>query len=192
MRLKTDFTHLDEPTRDAFDRLLHQEAQHWLYPKLAYPCLIKTTDLADMLEVDREQMKEVVKTGAIPVRRLGGERSLPMIQSSDITPDMILAIKAPLRRQSEFPEGELVYFIGSEGRFVKIGYSNKLAKRYVDLQCSTPYRLNLLATLRGGTRKDEKRYHHRFAEHRVVGEWFNLHADIKEEIDQLRQPHAAN
>lgn len=177
------YPHLDEKTEAAFRRVVHGVAADWLLPRLASPHLIRMRDLADILDVEPTRVRQAVKQGILPVRRTGSTR---MIVSTHLTPEMLLAIRSPQGRQSYFPEGELVYFIGQEGRFVKIGYSNNFAKRYEQLQGSSPFRLRLLVHT-PGDRALEKEYHRRFVEHRTVGEWFNLHPDIKAEIARLQQ-----
>ena len=75
-----------------------------------------------------------------------------------------------------------VYFFQQPG-FIKIGWSKNWRKRLVTIQLSTPQKINVLATYRGG-RPMEQRLHEMFAAHRATGEWFREHPDILAFIEQ--------
>ena len=80
----------------------------------------------------------------------------------------------------------MCYFVGND-EIVKIGYSRNVPKRVSTIKSSSgPYRLNLLATARGGSDR-ERHYHHLFAEHALGSEWFNMHPDIEAEITRLNE-----
>lgn len=84
----------------------------------------------------------------------------------------------------EKPVGCRIYFIGTGDGPIKIGFSNDPLARLRALQTASPYPLKLLATTRGGPKK-EAEYHTRFAEHRMSGEWFSPHPSILRTIKRL-------
>lgn len=72
----------------------------------------------------------------------------------------------------EFRDGNCyVYFIGADEGLVKIGVSNAPLERITAMQMGCPVLLRFLALVAGDA-KLERRYHDRFAAHRVRGEWF--------------------
>lgn len=82
-----------------------------------------------------------------------------------------------------------VYFIGERveyGARVKIGTSINPQARLRTLQVGYPERLQILALCSGGPGQ-ERKYHHRFASQRLVGEWFVLDGAMVREIDRLRR-----
>lgn len=80
----------------------------------------------------------------------------------------------------------ICYFIGAEHGPIKIGVSRHLESRLRDLQCASPYRLAILASVDGGF-VSERRFHAKFAAHRLQGEWFDRHPDILAEISRLTE-----
>lgn len=76
----------------------------------------------------------------------------------------------------------LTYFIAAveedmpEGP-IKIGISNHPVARLAEMQQVCPARLEILAVAPGGART-EKRYHERFLEHRLHGEWFRRNPEL--------------
>lgn len=88
---------------------------------------------------------------------------------------------------------DLVYVIGSrDHRHVKIGHSADVAARRDALQTGSPFRLEVLLTVQGGERL-ENALHHRFADNRREGEWFDFGerdalAEITAAIKEIRQP----
>jgi hypothetical protein len=82
-----------------------------------------------------------------------------------------------------------VYFISCEwgtlGRYaVKIGFARNPKAKMRVMQVGCPYDLHLLGVMEGG-REMESKLHHRFAEHRIRGEWFNLSLEIRQFIKGL-------
>jgi hypothetical protein len=74
-----------------------------------------------------------------------------------------------------------VYFITCRERGIcKIGYAQNAKARRSSLQTASPTRLVLEATL-PGSRELERKFHERFAEQRLSGEWFR----ITDELDAL-------
>jgi len=96
------------------------------------------------------------------------------------------AAKAAEEAAASVVEYADLYFITSKGGPIKIGVSNNPAKRLKGLQTSNPYQLTLSAVIPGGALM-EGEYHKRFAEHRLVGEWFNPAPGILAEIERLNQ-----
>lgn len=82
------------------------------------------------------------------------------------------------------PTFSTIYFIGSDGGPIKIGYTKDITIRLRDLRLANALPLSLLASTNGRT-KLEREYHARFAAHRLHGEWFAPHPDILAEIDRL-------
>ena len=82
------------------------------------------------------------------------------------------------------PNVSLVYFIASDAGPIKIGKAISPERRLKELQTGHPAKLTILATC-GGGREQEKRYHARFAAHRLSGEWFARCAEIEAEITRL-------
>jgi len=83
-----------------------------------------------------------------------------------------------------------VYFIAADDGPVKIGVAKDPVKRLAALQVSYPTRLALLATTGGGFYQ-ERRYHSRFEQHRLHGEWFRRCPAITNEIARLNRVAAA-
>lgn len=83
------------------------------------------------------------------------------------------------RSGSKWSPESVVYFIrqGSDGP-VKIGWSLHPEARMADLQTSTPRKLVMLATIRGG-RELEQKIHDYFKDHRIRGEWFDAEPVLK-------------
>ena len=87
-----------------------------------------------------------------------------------------------------------VYFIWSpELRRVKIGWSEKTKLRLKNLQGASGMRLQLIGTIDGG-RSMEKVLHERFADYRILGEWFSAEIlpDLYELIAEDREWFAAS
>jgi hypothetical protein len=92
------------------------------------------------------------------------------------------------RLETDYP---VVYFVQLQNEPdspIKIGTTtrNGLGGRLNNLQCGCPYKLKLLATLRGGVRT-EQRLHRTFAADRVHGEWFNPSLALRALIDGCRR-----
>lgn len=81
--------------------------------------------------------------------------------------------------------GSVVYFIQSgEDGPIKIGTSSNFSSRLASLRTSQPHEIAVLAVVSGG-RSLERSYHKKFADMRVVGEWFDPQEPILAEIDRL-------
>lgn len=79
---------------------------------------------------------------------------------------------------------KVVYFVGAESGPVKIGVAANPKERLANLQTAHFEKLTLLALASGGS-DAERKYHERFAAHRLQGEWFIRHDEIIEEISHL-------
>jgi hypothetical protein len=73
-----------------------------------------------------------------------------------------------------------VYFIRG-GDLVKIGKANHPEMRLRELQTGSPFALELLLTLEGGT-QEERALHKRFIAYRVRNEWFRYEDEIRDFI----------
>jgi hypothetical protein len=81
-----------------------------------------------------------------------------------------------LKRTREFEYKErypgFIYFIqGESGGPIKIGYATDVYSRLKTLQTGHPDNLKILCAMPGNY-DDEKKYHQKFAEYRIRGEWF--------------------
>jgi excisionase family DNA binding protein len=142
--------------------------------------------VCEMFGVGRATVHNALAVGTLPGFRLGREwRIRPENIPVELAAYWVRMRKAtPEPLQTELPTGELVYFLqGAEG-FVKIGYTQNLAKRVRALQCGCPAEIELLAYARGGPQL-ERAYHRKFAAWRGAGEWFRLCPAIRAEIEQL-------
>lgn len=79
----------------------------------------------------------------------------------------------------------VVYFVQAENGRIKIGNTKYIDTRLDIMRGQSPLAITLLATCKGGRRK-EFELHQRFAAHRLHGEWFEPHPDILAEIAQLQ------
>lgn len=75
----------------------------------------------------------------------------------------------------EFPS--VVYFLADK-EHVKIGHAKNLRERISKLQIASAQNLHLLGFVAGGA-DEEAKLHERFKSHRLRGEWFVLHRDIR-------------
>lgn len=83
----------------------------------------------------------------------------------------------------------IVYFVqAADGWPLKIGISTNLMKRLIDLRMSSGLNLKVLGVIDGGTREMEKLLHDRFADSRLVGEWFRPVPEIIEYIAANARP----
>lgn len=69
---------------------------------------------------------------------------------------------------------DYVYLIGhSHLPFVKIGKTSNINKRLMELQTSSPYKLEVILLLKDKDKKLENYLHKTFSEYRLRGEWFD-------------------
>lgn len=74
-----------------------------------------------------------------------------------------------------------VYFI-SNGQYCKIGHAIDLKKRIDTLQCGSPYKLEIIKTLKSIDYINlENQLHNLFSKYRVLGEWYDILFLFKEE-----------
>lgn len=84
----------------------------------------------------------------------------------------------------------MIYFIRDPMyQLVKIGFSERPAKRFCKIQSDSPGMAELLAVIEGD-RAEEARLHERFRVLRQRGEWFRDEGELREFIAQL-QPYQA-
>ena len=81
----------------------------------------------------------------------------------------------------------VAYFAAADDGPIKIGASCNVKRRLRELRTKTKMDLRILAVADHGIFA-EMRYHSRFAEHRLEGEWFTRHPDILAEIARLTPP----
>jgi excisionase family DNA binding protein len=77
-----------------------------------------------------------------------------------------------------------VYFIGGTDGPIKIGISDDVDKRIVQLQTGSAWKLRVMARIIGD-RELEQHYHTKFALYRMEGEWFARAQPIINEITRL-------
>lgn len=75
----------------------------------------------------------------------------------------------------------MIYFIGCNDRYVKIGVSRNPESRLNDLQVGNPYDLTMLKTIEGSY-KAEAYLHDKFSHLHHCREWFNLDDGLREYI----------
>lgn len=75
--------------------------------------------------------------------------------------------------------GGHVYFVEAENGLIKVGFSKSIRERFKKLATATPLTLTLLG-LRPGTAQAEREIHKRFADQRVMGEWFKPSSELRE------------
>lgn len=76
-----------------------------------------------------------------------------------------------------FPMGMVVYFMYSAGR-VKIGFSNGLRERQLQMKASGPFPPVVVLVVKG-TEESERQLHAKFAAERLHGEWFKLSSKLR-------------
>ena len=82
-------------------------------------------------------------------------------------------------------DGEIYFVSYGEGGPIKVGFTSNFDYRIKGLQTACPYPLVVLARVDGKVIA-EREYHRRWAEHKLLGEWFEPHPDILAEIDRLQ------
>lgn len=75
----------------------------------------------------------------------------------------------------------MIYFIGCNDQYVKIGVSHSPGRRLDDLQVGNPYALTMLKTI-DVSHKAEAYLHDKFSHLRHRREWFNLNSELREYI----------
>ena len=75
----------------------------------------------------------------------------------------------------------MIYFIGCNDQYVKIGVSNNPYHRMNDLQAGNPYDLSLLKII-DVSHKAEAYLHDKFSHLHHRGEWFSLNSELREYI----------
>lgn len=93
------------------------------------------------------------------------------------------AAEAPRRARRD---DQMVYFVIASDETVKIGVARDPRARVKALQTSHAMELRLAAVTKGGVYQ-ERRYHERFGDRRLVGEWFSRCPEIDAEVRRLRK-----
>lgn len=104
--------------------------------------------------------------------------------------ELRLTMEADYEREASEGDPPVVYFVQVDNgpdSPVKIGVTTEggLSARLCGIQTSCPYKLRLLATMKGDYR-DEERLHHSFRHARVMGEWFRPTPALLALIEGLR------
>lgn len=83
----------------------------------------------------------------------------------------------------------MIYFIqNAVNKAIKIGFSQDVDKRLVQLRCATPDELALIGVI-PGSMSDEKALHQQFKRYRLSGEWFSPKENLLKEIGRLLEKH---
>ncbi len=99
--------------------------------------------------------------------------------------ELICLFNLALAKQRQATDRSEIYFLLNEKvNQLKIGRSTNVYKRIKTLQTACGVSLTLLATIPGHV-KEEKNLHRRFAALRVLGEWFNFEAPLREYVGSL-------
>ncbi|MDJ0634057.1 MAG: GIY-YIG nuclease family protein [Xenococcaceae cyanobacterium MO_188.B29] len=98
--------------------------------------------------------------------------------------------KISLDKQNIISTKEFIYFIlNPDSNAVKIGRTKNIAKRLNSLQVANPVELRLLKTVQVNSGKEAKKteelFHNKFANLRLLGEWFRFEQKLQEFIEQL-------
>lgn len=81
-----------------------------------------------------------------------------------------------------------LYVIGNKSKDVcKIGISTNPDKRLKQLQTGCPYKLSILAIVKGMDYESERNLHKRYSEYRINGEWFRIRGEIKKLIGDKKE-----
>lgn len=99
---------------------------------------------------------------------------------------------APMFKQLDprnIPRGNHVYAISIGRKYVKVGVSRNVARRFSEIQMSNPFPLSLVAVMPGWVR-EERRIHDAHKALHVRGEWFVFHDDIIAEFAASQQSAA--
>jgi len=87
-------------------------------------------------------------------------------------------------RKTKSKDIEFVYFVGNiEHGVCKIGNSISPHKRISSIQTGCPFEIKMFGFI-NGTKKDEKKFHNKFAKHRISGEWFLIKDELLDFINE--------
>ncbi len=70
-----------------------------------------------------------------------------------------------------------IYFVGYDGRMIKIGTAQLPKKRFFAIKGASPVPVELLGVM-PGNQSEERKLHKRWAAHRVHNEWFSATPEI--------------
>jgi hypothetical protein len=83
-------------------------------------------------------------------------------------------------------DGNIYFFTTENSNGVKIGYSKDVDKRAKGMQSDHYDKVIVLLVLSGATREDENKFHDKFKEHRIQGEWYSYCPEI---LNFIKKPH---
>lgn len=157
----------------------------------------RTDDLLGVNDLDNRQIRHLTQTVKRDFRSKGPFSSVSVPDHGtdctkvDLTPEDMDRVwgdfdPGPINFPKP-PAGHIVYFVGGKEGPIKIGWTQQpIKERLKCIQNGSPVKLYVLATV-NCTRINEKRYHKRFAAHRLHGEWFERVPEIEAEIERLGQ-----
>lgn len=156
------------------------------------PQLIDFVVASRELETTTDKLKEIGALGLAPFYRLGWgherikRRDLPKWRAAIEHYDSLWGKRRVYKSTSE--DGYVYYVQCADGKGpIKVGTARNVAKRFSDLQGSSPYLLKLLAVEPGGEKRERER-HFEFRMWRLHGEWFRSDCtELKCAIKQARK-----
>ncbi len=90
-------------------------------------------------------------------------------------------------KRIEGEKAEVVYLVGcKENQSMKIGTTSEISKRLIALQVSSPFQLEVLATVKGG-QELERLLHQEFQSCRLRSEWFSWSEEILAKFQQINE-----
>lgn len=98
--------------------------------------------------------------------------------------------RSDFRTQEEMKKSHIdvsyIYVIANlEFKVCKIGFSNNVQSRLVQIQTGCPFPLEVYKVFKG-TMQQEKRIHQKYKQFRMNGEWFKLEGVLKNNIDAMK------
>lgn len=98
--------------------------------------------------------------------------------------------RSDFRSQEDVKESQAnvsyIYIIANlEFKVCKIGFSNNVHSRLIQIQTGCPFPLKIYKIFKG-TMKQEKRLHQKYKDFRLSGEWFRFDGILKNNIDVMK------
>lgn len=81
----------------------------------------------------------------------------------------------------------MIYFLRDGQGHIKIGTTVRLSERKCQLESEVGEPLEVVGVM-GGSYREESALHRRFADHNIVNEWFEPHADLLAFIEENAAP----
>jgi hypothetical protein len=142
--------------------------------------------LCERLGIERARLVLLIKEGILPRAKWNGTATLwdwDEVRGSKFATDADYAA-API----SFHGPSRVYFI-ELNEFVKIGFTQSVKMRVMQIQYASPYKVKLLHATPGG-KAEEEFIHAMFEADRVRGEWFRMSPELCEFIEQRKAEDA--